>query len=197
MSSDSADRVTIAPCSATVLPMIKRGMLLKITDIHGGQVGDLIVFNKTNHKERFSQGQTMVFNGQKFLISKGDALYSTSQNKMMTLIKDTCGHHDILHPPCNRTILRDYLNDGDRSGCEEHLTEALSRAGIDPVLLPYPFNVFQNTIVEGYFARVDLPKSKAGDHIVLRAEMDCIAILSSCAISSYGMKPLLAEVRSE
>jgi len=153
-------------------------------------VADFIVFNLEDPRERLSQSQTMVFNGQTLSLGKGSSLYSTKQNKMMTITEDTCGRHDIIHPPCNRKILRDYLSDGDRDGCEEHLTDEMQKLGIDPALLPYPFNVFQNTVMDGYRARVDHPISKSGDFVTLRSEMDCLVIVSSCAISSYGKKQI-------
>jgi uncharacterized protein YcgI (DUF1989 family) len=182
--------IIIEPCSAKALPPIMKGHQISVVDVKGGQVADFIVFNLKDPRERLSQSQTMVFNGQTLSLGKGYSLYSTKQNKMMTIIEDSCGRHDIMHPPCNRKILRDYLSDGDRDGCEEHLTGEMEKLGIDPALLPYPFNVFQNTVMEGYRARVDPPISKAGDFVTLRSEMDCIVIVSSCAISSYGKKPI-------
>ncbi len=161
-----------------------------MVDIRGGQVADFIAFSLKDPRERLSQSQTIVFNGQKLSLGKGSSLYSTEQNRMLTIVEDTCGRHDIIHPPCNRKILRDYLSDGDRDGCEEHLTTEMRKLGIDPALLPYPFNIFQNTVMEGYQARVDPPVSKVGDYVTLVAEMDCTVIVSSCSISSYGKKPI-------
>ncbi len=180
----------VDPCTARAFSPLRRGQEIKVIDLKGGQVADFIVFNLEDPRERLSQSQTMVFNGQTLSLSKGSSLYSTKQNKMLTIIEDTCGRHDIMHPPCNRKILRDYLADGDRDGCEEHLASEMEKLGIDPSLLPYPFNIFQNTIMEGYKARVDPPISRAGDFVTLKAEMDCSVIVSSCAISSYGKKPI-------
>jgi uncharacterized protein YcgI (DUF1989 family) len=183
-------KITIDPCTAKALPPVRRGHEISVVDVKGEQVADFIAFNLEDPRERLSQSQTIVFNGQTLSLGKGSALYSTKQNRLMTIVEDTCGRHDIIHPPCNRKILRDYLSDGDRDGCEEHLTGEMQKLGIDPALLPYPFNVFQNTVMEGYEARVDPPISKAGDFVTLRAEMNCRVIVSSCAISSYGKKPI-------
>ena len=188
--------VIIDPCSARAFPQVSKGQQITVTDVKGGQVSDFIAFNLNNPRERLSQSQTMVFNGQTLEITKGCSLYSTEQNKMLTIIEDTCGRHDIIHPPCNRKILRDYLHEGDRDGCEENLAREMSKLKLDTSLLPYPFNVFQNTVFEGYRARVDPPVSKSGDHVTLRADMDCIVIISSCAVASYGKKPIQVTISS-
>jgi uncharacterized protein len=189
-----AKTVIVDPCSAKAISPLEKGHEIKVIDLRGGQVADFIVFNLQDPRERLSQSQTMVFNGQTFSLGTGSSLYSTKQNKMMAITEDTCGRHDIMHPPCNRKILRDYLSDGDRDGCEEHLTGEMIKLGIDPILMPYPFNIFQNTVMEGYRARVDQPISRAGDFVKLRAEMDCSVIVSSCSISSYGKKPIQVEI---
>jgi uncharacterized protein YcgI (DUF1989 family) len=186
--------IKIEPCSAKALPLVRQGQQVKVVDIKGGQVADFIVFNSHDPRERLSQSHTIVFNGQKLELRKGCSLYSTEQNKMMTIIEDTCERHDIIHPPCSRKILRDYLLDGDRNGCEESLKQEMQRQGIDTALLPCPFNIFQNTVLDGYQVLVEPPISKPGDFVILRADMDCIVIVSSCAISSYGSKPIQVEI---
>lgn len=53
---------------------------------------------------------------------------------------------------------------------------------------PDPLNVFMNVPVitaldrqaGGGRIRCDPPVSRAGDYIVLRAEMDCVAVMSAC-----------------
>jgi uncharacterized protein YcgI (DUF1989 family) len=53
--------------------------------------------------------------------------------------------------------------------------------GIDPALIPDPFNLFTKTIVaDERDLVIREPVSRAGDHVDLQAEMDCIVGLTAC-----------------
>jgi uncharacterized protein YcgI (DUF1989 family) len=51
--------------------------------------------------------------------------------------------------------------------------------GARPV--PHPFNIFMNSIVkEDGTLEIRVPTSRAGDRVIMRAEMDLIAVVSAC-----------------
>ncbi|MDD3654052.1 MAG: urea carboxylase-associated family protein [Desulfotomaculaceae bacterium] len=70
----------IPPASATAF-VVRKGQILRITDVEGGQVADLVCFNLNDRNEFFSQAGTRLHNG-KVRISTGDDLYSNLNNVM-------------------------------------------------------------------------------------------------------------------
>lgn len=86
------------------------GQTMRVTDVDGGQICDLVVFNRENRRERFDQGRTKANQG-KILLSTGDRLVSKSNSTMMTITEDTCpdleppyGIHDLQWGMCNKYI---------------------------------------------------------------------------------------------
>lgn len=81
----------------------------------------------------------------------------------------------------------------------DNLCSALRELGIEPDPLPTPLNLFMNVEV-GVGGRLVFapPKSRAGDSIVLRAEIDLAIALSSCPASTCNggapAKPLAFEI---
>jgi uncharacterized protein YcgI (DUF1989 family) len=151
-----------------------------VSDIEGRQVADLVAFNAHDTAEHLSQGFTRANNDKAGLLV-GDRLFSNLNNVMLTVVEDTVGVHDLLFPPCSRYLYEHVFGVQDKTGCREHLTEALEPFGIGFAQVTDPFNVFMNTGIDDGRMVIYEPHSRAGDHIDLRAEMDLIVAVSSCA----------------
>ena len=156
------------------------GTILRVTDIEGGQVGDLVAFARADLSEKFWISNTIRLNGTVY-VTKGHVLYSELSRPMLTLVDDTCGRHDLLAGSCNAEIDKvRYGVDGHR-GCVENFVEALAPWGITREDVPMSINLFMNCPVEPDGSwRIEAPVSKAGDHVDLRAEMDLVVALSNC-----------------
>ena len=76
-----------------------------------------------------------------------------------------------------------YGDEQPHRGCFGNLAEALAPFGIVPDRIPVAFNLFMNVPVDGVTGELKVlaPLSKAGDHIVLEAEMDLIIGLTACS----------------
>jgi uncharacterized protein YcgI (DUF1989 family) len=173
--------VEIAPASAMAFE-IDAGKSLRVVSVEGQQVGDFVAFNKVNLAERFSTGRTRSENG-KVKISIGNKLYSNLCNVMFEITQDTCGIHDLLYPPCNRWVFENRYKISPHDGCEENLEKALSSWKITKSDIPDPFNIFENSIVDGTGKlKIQAPVSTAGDYVELKAEMNCLVGISSCAV---------------
>ena len=79
---------------------IRRGQVLRITDIEGQQVADLVTISADNIAEKLSVMNTISLNKQVFP-RVGYVLYSDEARGMMTIIADTCGVHDMLAGACS------------------------------------------------------------------------------------------------
>src|SRR5260370_16373622 len=79
---------------------IRKGQVLRIVDLEGQQVADLVTINAGNLAEKLSVMNTISLNRQVFP-GIGYVLYSDEARGMMTIIADTCGVHDMLAAACS------------------------------------------------------------------------------------------------
>jgi uncharacterized protein len=177
---------------------LRRGQQLRLIDPEGGQSGDLFGVSQDGG-HRLSNGRTFDFGG-KIYLSTGDCLWSDRSERMLTIIADDVGRHDFLYAPCNLDMYRlQYGVTGPHPNCYGNLTNALRSLGVEPEPLPAAFNFFMNVdIATDGQLKINAPRSRAGDSMVLRAEMDLAIALSACpaAICNGGgaTKPLAYEV---
>jgi uncharacterized protein len=170
----------IVPAAGGAALRLARGEYLRLIDIEGCQTGDLMAFS-ADGSERYSSGRTTDYNG-KILLSTGDALWSDRSNRMLTIVEDEVGRHDLLYAPCSLEMYRiEYGVTGYHPNCHDNLMAALKELGIVPDSLPNAFNFFMNVEVQpDGRLKIVMPRSRAGSSMVLRAEMDLAIALSSC-----------------
>lgn len=175
--------LTIIPPRSAVSFILKKGQYLTITDIQGEQVSDLICYYQHNTKEYLSSGRTVDY-AETLFLTKGHSFYSNRSNIMFTMSRDDVGRHDFLLTPCSKDTFRIiYGHELPHQGCFGNLCNALEPYGIMPDEIPITFNVFMHTDVNGQTGRIKVlpPKSKAGDSITIKAEMDLIVGLTACS----------------
>ena len=188
----------IPPRSGTAF-ILNKGQQLKVTDIEGEQVSDLICFNRHDKKEYLSSGRTIDY-AEKIFLSTGDHFYSNRSNIMFDIVEDTVGRHDFLLTPCSADTFKIiYGHENPHRGCLGNLSEALSEYGIEPDDIPICFNIFMNVTVDGETGKIGVlpPKSKAGDHIIIEAKMDLIVGMTACSAemsNNYSFKPIGYEI---
>ena len=177
---------------------LRRGQLLRVVDLEGEQVADLIAFAKADPAEWLSSGRSIDYANRIYLTS-GDVLYSNRSRPMFTITADDVGRHDFLLTPCSpETFQILYQNHDYHPSCFENLWKNLKRFGIPPDMLPTTFNIFMNVEIDSKGELSILPpRSKAGDSITLRAEMDLIVGLTACSAeksNNYKFKPIGYEI---
>jgi uncharacterized protein YcgI (DUF1989 family) len=179
----------VVPAASGVGLRLRRGERLRIIDPVGGQSGDLLAYSPDG-KERLSNGRTFNYQG-KIYLSTGDVLWSDRSNPMLTIVEDQVGRHDFLYAPCSVEMYRiEYKVTGYHPNCTDNLGAALRELGIEPEPLPTAFNVFMIAdVAEGGRLAISPPTSRAGDAIVLRAEMDLAIALSACPASGCNGGP--------
>ena len=173
---------TIPPRSGEAFEL-KAGQQLTVIDPLGGQVADLLTIAKADIREMLSSGRTLDY-AERIYLTTGNKLYSNRSNVMLEIIADTVGRHDFLLTPCSEATFRlCYDNEPPHRGCQGNLAAALAPYGITDDAIPVAFNCFMNVPVDGATGtfKVLPPLSKAGDHIVFRAEMDLIVGLTACS----------------
>lgn len=176
---------------------LARGQHLRLIDPEGGQSGDLFAVS-LDGRQRLSNGRTFDFGGTVYL-STGNQLWSDQSEPLLTIIADDVGRHDFLYAPCNDDMYRKQYGLTGHRNCFSNLTSALRTLGVEPLPLPTAFNFFMNVAIDANGKlHIRPPKSRAGDSIVLRAELDLAIALSACPAATCnggGMtKPLAYEV---
>jgi uncharacterized protein len=161
---------------------LKKGQLLKVTDLKGQQVSDLFCFNLNDFSESLSSGRSIDYNDKIFL-STGHQLYSNRSEVMLSIIEDSCGRHDFLMTPCSLKMFQIVADNSEyHPSCHENLAKSFSEFGISSDQISTTFNIFMNVSVasDGQI-KIDQPISKAGDYILFKAEMDLLVGLTSCS----------------
>ena len=177
---------------------IARGQLLRIIDPLGEQVSDLMSFARDDTREWLSSGRTIDYANTIYLTA-GHTLYSNRSRPMWTIVEDTVGRHDFLFTPCSPDTFRIiYGTSGHHPSCFENLATALAPFGVEPDTIPTTLNVFMNVeIAPNGELKILPPRSRSGDYIVLRAEMDMIVGVTACSaeLSNNGtFKPIDVEL---
>ena len=191
------NQTTIPPQTGTAF-VLRAGQNLCVIDLQGEQVADLIAFNQSNKSEWLSSGRTIDY-ANRIYLSKGDTLYSNRSRPMLTIVEDDVGRHDFLLTPCSpETFQIIYKNNAPHPSCFANLATNLAPFGIAPDSIPTTFNIFMNVEVdERGELKILPPRSKPGDAIRLRAEMDLIVGLTACSAemsNNYRFKPIAFEI---
>lgn len=177
---------------------ISAGQLLKIIDPMGEQVSDMISFAKMDPREWLSSGRSIDYANTIYLTT-GHTLYSNRSNPMWKIVEDRVGRHDFLLTPCSPETFRIIYGDEKyHPSCFENLCVNLAPHGVSPDMIPTTLNIFMNVEV-GHTGELAIlaPRSKPGDYILLRAEMDMIVGVTACSaeLSNNGMfKPIDIEI---
>lgn len=201
--------------------LVRAGQIARVTDVTGGQVGDLFAFSEADPAEYASAEHTRPAI-RKLFPRPGDPVLTNRRRPILTVREDTSpGRHDMLYAACDPARYASLGAAPGHRSCAGNLLEAagaygtalamraygttlsLRAYGTTLVTVPQPLNVFMDVRPERDGTLVSHPaSSQAGDFIEFRAELDCLVVLSSCPmdivpISAGGITPLDLTVSSE
>ena len=160
---------------------VETGELIRVTDLEGSQPVDFWAFNKADHREFLSCEHTKP-SIEKLFPHIGDSAYTNLRRRIVIVVDDTSpGQHDMQYAACDPTRYAELGVEGYHESCQENLHKALGGFGIALDFTPQPWNLFTNFAIQpdGTII-IEAPDSKAGDNILLRAEMDALVIVSAC-----------------
>ncbi len=172
----------VVPARAHFGVALERGQVLRVVDVEGQQVLDLVAFSAGDPREKLSCILSNLFNGT-WRLTTGHVLYTNRARPMLTLADDTVGIHHSGGGFCSEES--NFFRYGVRPtpNCKDNLERAMAAHGVPTEVLDYDacFNVFMNIdyLPDGGFG-IAPPRSTPGDHLDLRAEIDCLLALSNC-----------------
>jgi uncharacterized protein YcgI (DUF1989 family) len=160
---------------------LRRGQSIRIVNTHGAQVVDTWAFTADMLTEFMSMEHTRA-TLTRLRPQVGDGLYTNRRRKILTMTEDTSrGDHDTLIAACDseRYILLGVKEYHDN--CTDNLYAAMQALGLTPPECPSPLNLFMNIpwTADGRLS-FDPPTTRPGDHVTLRAELDCVVAMSAC-----------------
>jgi uncharacterized protein YcgI (DUF1989 family) len=164
------------------------GQRLRVIDLDGGQVADVFAFVAHDVSEYHSAEHTRVHVGSLFP-KPGEQFVTNRRRPILTFEEDRSpGAHDMLCAACDASRYASLGVGGWHASCQENLLQAMARLGHDRVAVPQPINFFMNTPVrqDGSIAWLPTP-TLPGDHVVLRAELDIVLVVSSCPQDIVGI----------
>jgi uncharacterized protein YcgI (DUF1989 family) len=179
---------------------VPKGALLEIIDVEGQQVADFISVIENNPTEWLSATHTRSTT-LRLNLAVGDRLQTNWRNDIYEVVSDDVGMHDLITSMCDqRRYVKDY-GVADHRSCRTNFTEALEPWKYEEWQIPDVINVFQNAPIrpDRTFGN-EIPTSKPGDKLVLRALMDgIIAAISACpqdlnACNGFHPSPILARI---
>lgn len=157
------------------------GETLRIETPKGGQVCDFFALAADGVAEMLSMEHCRTALGRIY-IRTGDRLVTNRRRPILTLIEDTSpGVHDTLIAACDHTRYVELGAEGYHANCADNFRAALLAIGVPAVHVPAPLNLWMNIPVDAA-GNYDwtAPVVQPGDHVLFRAEMACIAVMSAC-----------------
>jgi urea carboxylase-associated protein 2 len=183
--------------------VLKRGQLLRLTDLEGGANVSLMLFNAHEKSERLNLPDSL--KGQHTAkLTAGHCLYSDMGRVLAAVTADTCGWSDSLGGVlCAAEVEEKY-----GQGRYQEVRNGFFRNGADNLLVEmgkWGLGLTDLSMVLNLFSRVDVDdhgalsfaqgNAKAGDFIDLYAPMDTLFIVTALQhpmdpASEYAPKPV-------
>lgn len=175
-----SDQQTV-PARRGKATFVNKGQAIKIINTHGTQVVDFWAF-VAGHLTEYTGMDQCRATWTRLFPKTGDALYSNRRRALMTMVEDTSpGRHDTLMAPCDNERYGLLGCKEYHDNCKDNMHAALAELGFHVPYTPASINLFMNIPwAEDGTLSFDPALSKPGDYVVLRAEVDVIAVMSCC-----------------
>lgn len=183
--------------------VLKRGQVLRLTDLEGGASVAGLFYNAHAPLERYNMPDTL--KAQHIArLTRGYVLYSDMGRVLCSITEDTCGWHDTVTGHADATFTRARFGDGSyqklrndfyRNTRDNFLVE-LGKYGLGKRDITPNVNFFVKVVADANGGLHFTPgSSAAGSVVALRAEMDVLVVLSNTPHpldprTTYAPKPV-------
>lgn len=177
----------IVPGGGHISLILRRGHLLRLTDIDGGANVSAMMLNADQFSERLNIPDTLKAQHTSRL-TRGHCLYSDMGRVLAAIVGDTCGWHDSLGGVLDAAEVRNKYGEGRyqelrngffRNG-QENLLMEMAKWGLGLQDLMMVVNFFSRIDVNGDGAFSFVPdNSRAGDSVELYAPMNVLMVFTA------------------
>ncbi|HTF83591.1 MAG TPA: urea amidolyase associated protein UAAP1 [Cellvibrio sp.] len=167
---------------------MRRGSMMRLTDIDGGANVGMLFYNPRNLLERYNAPDTLKCQ-HTFKLQRGNCLYSDMGRIFASIIEDDNHWHDTVCGNSNAALVeqkwgkRDYQtqrNDWLQNGYDAFLVE-LAKYGLGPADMAANMNWFSKVVTDDAGnIQLDASAHKPGQQVTLRFEMDTLVVLHTC-----------------
>jgi uncharacterized protein len=160
---------------------VAAGQSFRVIDVEGGQVADTFAFRADDISEYHSAEHTRAYVSRLFPRA-GEHFVNNHRRPILTLEEDSSpGIHDMLCAACDPERYTGLGVVDWHASCRENLEKAMAELGESDIEIPQPINLFMNIPVrdDGDLGWEPAP-TRPGDAVRLRAEMDCLVVVSAC-----------------
>jgi uncharacterized protein YcgI (DUF1989 family) len=160
---------------------LQAGQALRIVNTHGTQVVDTWAFAADDPTEFLSMEHLRGVL-QRIFPKVGDALVTNRRRPILILEEDSSpGRHDTLIAACDVHRYRMLGCKDYHDNCTDNLRAALALIGWPVTECPAPLNLWMNIpVAPDGSVTFEEPLSRPGDHVLLRATMECVVVMSTC-----------------
>ncbi len=171
---------TVVPAGEPWSARIAKGDCLRLIDLEGQQAIDFLCYNAEDPGDRYNAANTLKLNNNIYL-GQGCVLRSVRAREMMTIVEDTCGRHDTIYGCCSIEIDEVRFGKTKTRACQSNFESELAKHGLGAKDMAANINFFMYVPVaaDGAVAIAE-GRSKPGDYVDLRAEMDLLVVISNC-----------------
>lgn len=167
--------------------VLRRGQLLRLTDLEGSANVSLLLFNALDKSERLNLPDTLKCQHTARLTA-GHCLYSDMGRVLAAITADTCGWHDSFGGVLDAAEVREKYGQGRY----QELRNGFFRNGTDNLLVElgkHDLGLADLLMTVNLFSRVDVDaagafrfhpeNSRTGDYVELYAPMDTLVVLTA------------------
>jgi uncharacterized protein len=191
--------LTLQPVSGRALPL-RKGEVLRISQIDGGQAVGFNCFNLNDYKEYMSVGH---IRREDFRLTPGRFIWSNPPRyrpmmKVLGLSK-TCVT-DVLVSPANAVEIEARYGIVRHPNIQDTLADAIAEFSLTPDDTHDPLHFWRNTQWDHVGPYDDWNPGRARDHVDLLAIMDVLAVPAICGAgnfsvaSNFSCKPIKLEI---
>lgn len=188
--------------------VLRRGQVLRVTDLDGGAAVAALFYNADDPLERYCMPDTLKAQHVARL-TRGNVLFSDMGRILCSIVEDTCGWHDTITGHADRTWSEQRFGEGSyqrlrndfhRNTRDNFLIE-LAKHGLGKKDLVPNVNLFVKVITDGEGNLAWIANTRAGAYVELRAELDTLIVLSNTPhpldpASQYAPSPVALTVRT-
>jgi hypothetical protein len=170
----------IDACSAKGF-QLKAGSTLRVINSVGSQVVGTWAFARSSMSEFMSMEHTRI-HSKSSRPQIGTMFYTNVHEPILELTADRSpGVHDWFLAACNQQRYELLGHPEKHANCTDNLNAALDELGHSLSFVPCPLNLFENvSFLFGESMEIKQPVAMPGDYVWLKAQIDCLVVLSAC-----------------
>jgi urea carboxylase-associated protein 2 len=167
---------------------VRRGSVIRLTDLSGGTNVAMLFYNPDNLLERYNAPDSLKCQ-HTFKLTKGHCLYSDMGRIFASIVDDNLGWHETVSGNSHPSHIeaqwgkRDYQSDHNKwlqNGHDAFLVE-LAKYGLGVRDLAANINWFSKVGISNDGAMsLDKDHSKVGSQLTLRFDMDTLVLMHTC-----------------